>query len=91
MPSIEFLGYDKTEQSELEQTLKQDLKDLNFSHEIVFVIFDSQVRDLAGNSQAYLRISTRNEDKANILLERLQHYADVEFIKSQAILFKTVQ
>lgn len=88
MPSIEFLGYEKTAQNELEQTLRLDLNDLPFSHEIVFVLFDSQVRDLAGNTQAYLRVSTRNEDKANILLERLQKYADVEFIKSNNILFK---
>lgn len=91
MPSIEFLGYDNAAQCELEQALKTDLSDLTFSHEIIFVLFESQVRDLAGNTQAYLRVSTRNEEKANILLKRLQKFADVEFIKSNNIVFKSVQ
>ena len=82
MPSVEFLGYAKGEREFLEQTLRRDLADLEFSDQIMFVTYACEVRDMQGKSQPYLRICTRNEAKAKILTARLRKYADVEFIQS---------
>ncbi len=88
MPSIELLGYTNSQRETLEKDLRDDLGDLPFCHEIVFVYYSSEVFGFKGDQQQYLRVSTRNQQKADVLLERLKKYADVEFLKTQDIVFK---
>lgn len=88
MPSIEFIGFELAEAEQLENELRVDLGDLTFSDEIIFVNFLADVRGFNGERQAYLRVCTRNKKKADILMVRLKHYADVEYIRSDSILFK---
>lgn len=89
MPSIELLGYGKAEREKIEEAIRKDLADLDFYNEIVFVAYHAEVNDIRGNKQTYLRVCTRNESKAGVLMARLMKYADVEFIKSADIVMKS--
>ena len=89
MPSIEFLGYSVPEHTELTGALRAELADLPFFHEIVYVHFNSTVVDASGEQQRYLRVCTRNAEKAAVLLTRLKYFADVEFIRAEDIVFRT--
>lgn len=88
MPSVEFFGYNHSEVDELLPKLQGELKDLDFYEEVVYIVFQSRVIDCQGNEQGFLRVYTRNEEKAAVLMKRLQKYADVEYIKSADIVFK---
>ena len=91
MPSIELLGYADGEREQLECVLRAELEQLPFAHEIVFIGYRSDVTDMKGNRQAFLRIVTRNEEKARILIDRLQWLADVEFVKASEFVVKKAQ
>jgi hypothetical protein len=88
MPSIEFFGYDQAELDELLPKLGDELSDLEFHHEIIYIIFESRVLDYRFKRQGFLRIYTRNEEKSSVLMERLQKYADVEYVKSAEVVFR---
>ena len=91
MPSIELLGYSESELQKMQTDLREELRDIEFCKEIVFVAYRTEVSGFFGERQAYLRVSTRNEVKARVLMERLKKYADVEFFKSEDIVFKAGQ
>lgn len=88
MPSIEFLGYSRTERERLADGLRDSLREITFVNEIVFVFYDSEVVGFDNQPQPYLRVSTRNSEKAGILMDKLALFADVEFLKSEDIVFK---
>jgi hypothetical protein len=88
MPSVELFGYSDSEVDELLPTLREELKDLEFYNEVVYIVFQSRVIDYQGKEQAFLRVYTRNEEKAAVLMKRLQKLADVEYIKSADLAFK---
>ncbi len=89
MPSVELLGYGDEEGSKLEVALRDNLADLDFRNEIIFIRYHSHISDFQNNEQSYLRVCTRNEEKANILMQRLKQFADVEFIKAANLVMKS--
>lgn len=89
MPSVELLGYGEEEGRKLEAALRDNLADLDFCNEIVFIHFQSTISGFRGDRQSYIRVCTRNEDKARILMDRLKRFADVEFIRAAGLVMKT--
>ncbi len=88
MPSIEFLGYTHEEGEALKAKLKTALNELPFREQVMFVFYPSVVEGFDGSNQPYLRVSTRNEEKAMVLMQELKAFADVEYMQTHSIEFK---
>lgn len=83
MPTLDFLGFDAQQKAELNQLVKSHLNDLPFSKDIVLVQRsdnDTQIVDLQGIQHPFLRIYTRSKEKAEMLVQCLSDYVDIEVI-----------
>ncbi len=80
MPTLDFFGYSPQQAREMLERMAPELRALPFAADIVFVLHEetSSVVDLDGLSKPFIRISTRDEGRAQSLVATLRPYADLE-------------
>jgi len=83
MPTFEFYGYTTTETIALITAIKQQIGELPFCQDIVFVIKEldtSKVISWHGEEKPFVRILTRSSEKAEQLRFKIQFLSDVETV-----------
>lgn len=83
MPTFDFLGYSAAERDQLISNIKPVLAKLEFSKDIVFICRQDQgskVLDLNDESKPFVRIYTRQETRAKILMDVLKNFFDIEIL-----------
>ena len=84
MPDFDFIGFNQQKADELIEKITPVLKKLSFANDIVFIrraYYEFKVIQLKDGEEApFVRIYTRSEERAQILIEKLKYFFDIEII-----------
>jgi len=97
MAALELIGYTQKETKDLISQISLLLDNLEFAKDVVWITHDAFVTvvDFKGVKKPFLRIYTRSQDRANVLITHINFLCSIEVIyigisvlKEKVLIFK---
>jgi hypothetical protein len=82
MPTIELHGFPPSQADETTEAIRRLLSDLPFREDVVFVVAPPTTRVVSwdGRERAFLRVLTRDRERARLISDRTGGLADIEVV-----------